>query len=86
MGDMHFFNLQTPGDLDLIEGCDFALDTGHAHVNNCLLGFLQVGFSHMHIHDNDGRRDSHSPVDKGNIDFIPVMAAMKRNHATVVMK
>lgn len=73
MGDMHFFNLQTPGDLDLIEEYDFALDTGHAHINHCLLGFLQAGFSHMHIHDNDGRRDSPSALGEGTIDFIPVM-------------
>jgi hypothetical protein len=62
MGDMHFFNLQTPVDLHLIEGCGFALDTGCANINHCLPGFLQAGFSHMHIHHNVGRRDSHSPV------------------------
>jgi sugar phosphate isomerase/epimerase len=86
MGDMHFFNLRTPGDLDLIEGCGFALDTGHANLNHCLSGFLQTGFSHMHIHDNDGRRDSHSPVGEGDIDFIPVMAAVRRNHASAVIE
>jgi sugar phosphate isomerase/epimerase len=86
MGDMHFFNLRTPGDLDLIEGCGFALDTGHANLNHCLPGFLQTGFSHMHIHDNNGRRDSHSPVGEGDIDFAPVLAALRRNHATSVIE
>jgi len=86
MGDMNFFNLRTPADLDRIEGCGFALDTGHANINHCLPAFLQTGFSHMHIHDNDGKRDSHSPVGEGNIDFAPVMAALRRNHARAVIE
>jgi len=86
MGDMHFFNLQTPEDLDLIEGCGFALDTGHAHINHCLGGFLETGFSHMHIHDNNGRKDTHSAVGEGDIDFAPVMEALRRNHATSVIE
>jgi sugar phosphate isomerase/epimerase len=86
MGDMHFFNLRTPNDLDLIEGCGLALDTGHAHINHCLPGFLQTGFSHMHIHDNKGRKDTHSPVGEGDIDFIPVMAALRRTHASAVIE
>jgi sugar phosphate isomerase/epimerase len=86
MGDMHFFNLRTPEDLDLIEGCGLALDTGHAHINRCLPGFLQAGFCHMHIHDNYGKKDTHSPVGEGDIDFIPVMAALQRNHARAVIE
>ena len=86
MGDMHFFNLRTPEDLDLIEGCGLALDTGHAHINHCLPAFLQAGFSHMHIHDNNGRKDTHSPVGEGDIDFVPVMAALRRTHASAVIE
>jgi len=86
MGSMNFFNLRTPADLDLIEGCGFALDTGHANINHCLPGFLHAGFSHVHIHDNNGRSDSHSPVGDGDIDFAPVMAAVRRNHATSVIE
>jgi len=86
MGDMNFFNLRTPADLDRIEGSGFALDTGHAHINHCLTEFLQTRFSHMHIHDNDGRRDTHSPVGEGTIDFAPVMKALRRNHASSVIE
>jgi len=44
MGDMHFFYLQTPVDLHVIEGCGFALDTGHANINHCLPVFYRSGF------------------------------------------
>ena len=86
MGDMQFFNLRTPEDLDLIGGCGLALDTGHAHINHCLNGFLQAGFCHMHIHDNYGKKDTHSPVGEGDIDFVPVMVALRRSHATSVLE
>ena len=84
MGDMHFFNLRTPGDLDLIEDTGFTLDTGHANLNGCLPEFLATPFSHMHIHDNNGKNDSHSTVGEGTIDFAPVIEALKRTQATAV--
>jgi len=40
----------------------------------------------MHLHDNNGRADSHSPVGSGTIDFRPVMAALRRGHATAVIE
>ncbi len=86
MGDMHFFNLRTPEDLGLIDGSGFTLDTGHANLNHCLAGFLDAKFGHMHLHDNDGRRDTHSPVGEGTIDFRAVMAAQRREHATAVIE
>lgn len=86
MGDMQFFNLRNPEDLDLIEGTGFTLDTGHAHLNRCLEGFLDAGFCHMHIHDNNGKRDSHDAVGEGTIDFAPVMTALKRARTTAVIE
>ncbi len=86
MADMHFFNLRTPEDLGLIDGSGFTLDTGHANLNHCLTGFLDTGFEHMHLHDNDGRRDTHSPVGKGTIDFRAVIAAQRREQATAVIE
>jgi sugar phosphate isomerase/epimerase len=86
MGGMHFFNLRTPEDLGLIEGNGFVLDVGHAHINHCLPGFLESGFSHMHIHDNNGGNDAHNAVGEGTIDFVPVMAALRRNQATSVIE
>lgn len=86
MGDMNYFNLRTPGDLDLIENAGFALDVEYAHLNHCLPGFLDAKISHMHLHDNDGTRDTHSPVGRGTIDFSGVLEALQRNHATSVIE
>jgi len=86
MGDMNYFNLRTPADLGLIGGTGLTLDTGHAHLNHCLPAFLETPFRHMHIHDNNGRADTHGPVGSGTIDFRPVMAALRRGHATAVIE
>ena len=86
MGNMDFFNLRKPADLPLIGDCGFTLDVGHANLNGCLPGFLDAHFSHLHLHDNDGRRDSHSPVGEGTIGFPGVIAAMRREHATAVVE
>jgi sugar phosphate isomerase/epimerase len=71
MGDMNYFHLRTPDDIRLIEDIGFTLDTGHANLNHYLPEFLETSFSLMHIHDNDGRKDTHSAVGEGNIDFLP---------------
>ena len=86
MGDMNFFNLRTPEDLSIIDGTRFTLDVGHANLNRCLPGFLRTSISHMHLHDNNGKRDTHSAVGEGDIGFPAVMAAMRRNHATAVIE
>ncbi len=86
MSDMSHFHLRTPEEIRLIGDAGFTLDTGHANVNHCLPGFLETRFSHMHIHDNDGRRDTHSAVGDGTIDFRPVIAALQREGATAVLE
>lgn len=86
MADMNYFNLRTPADLGLLGDTGLALDTGHAHLNGCLTEFLSTPFRHMHIHDNRGRSDTHSPVGSGTIDFRPVMAALRQGHATAVIE
>jgi len=86
MGDMNFFNLRTPADIVLIENTGLALDTGHANLNHCLPEFLEGNFSHLHLHDNNGRKDTHSPAGEGTIDFFPVIAALRRTGATAVLE
>ncbi|MGA2699451.1 MAG: sugar phosphate isomerase/epimerase family protein [Methanoregula sp.] len=86
MGSMNFFNLRTPDDLAIMGDSKFTLDVGHANLNGCLPDFLAAPFSHMHLHDNNGKQDSHSTVGDGNIDFPAVMKAMRREHATAVIE
>ena len=86
MGDMDYFFLRTPDELDLLGDAGFALDVGHANLNRCLTAFLETPIDHMHIHDNYGRKDSHSPVGEGDIDFGAVFAALQRNNATPVLE
>lgn len=86
MGGMDYFLLRKPGELDLLGDTGFALDVGHANLNNCLPAFLETSVDHMHIHDNNGRSDSHSPVGDGHIDFQAVMDTVHRDHATPVLE
>jgi sugar phosphate isomerase/epimerase len=86
MGGMNFFNLRTPDDLAIIEDAKFTLDVGHANLNRCLTEFLATPFCHMHLHDNNGKQDSHSTVGEGVIDFCQVISAMKQKNATAVIE
>jgi len=86
MGDMDYFFLRTPDELDLLEGTGFALDVGHANLNHCLPAFLETTIDHMHIHDNRGKKDSHSAIGDGDIDFKDVIAALRYNHAVPILE
>jgi len=86
MGNWEYFLLKNPGELSLIEDTPFALDVGHAHQNHCLAGFLQVPAAHYHLHDNEGKEDSHLPLGKGTIDFKPVMAAVSKNKVIPILE
>lgn len=86
MGCMDYFFLRTPDELDLLGDTGFALDVGHANLNNCLPAFLETTIDHVHIHDNYGMTDSHSPIGEGDIDFEAVMEAIQRSRATAVLE
>ncbi len=62
----------------------FCLDVGHQHSFSSsplsswlesLSGYLRE----IHLHDNDGRGDSHLPVGRGNIDFESLFEYLGRN-------
>lgn len=86
MGNWDYFFLRTPDELPLIEGTSFTLDIGHAHQNSCLHEFLIHPFAHIHVHDNNGISDSHSPVGTGTIDFDAVMDAIRREQVIPVIE
>jgi sugar phosphate isomerase/epimerase len=49
-----------------------ALDTGHAHLSASLCVETEAAGNLLrttHVHDNDGRRDSHDPPGRGTIDW-----------------
>lgn len=86
MGDWNYFFLRFPDEMEMMNGVDLALDVGHANQNGCLDGFLARRFCHIHLHDNNGKEDSHSPVGEGSIDFLPVINAIAREHAVPVIE
>ncbi|MPM98143.1 endonuclease 4 [bioreactor metagenome] len=54
----------------------FTFDVGHANTVGLIDEFLdQLGnrISHMHIHDNMGKKDEHLPLGEGTIDWKHVM-------------
>lgn len=59
-----------------------ALDTGHAHIAESLTIATQAAgplLRTTHVHDNDGRQDSHAPPGLGTIDWdawIPALDAI----------
>ncbi|MDH7592758.1 MAG: sugar phosphate isomerase/epimerase family protein [Methanomicrobiales archaeon] len=86
MGNWDYFLLRYPEEVGLIDGCGLALDIGHAHLNDCLDKFLEMPIAHFHLHDNDGKEDTHSAIGKGNIDFGRVIDAMGRSRAAPIVE
>ncbi|MCD6407753.1 sugar phosphate isomerase/epimerase [bacterium] len=55
-----------------IEDLLFTFDTGHCNIGfSPAEGVKMLGsrISHIHLHDNNGKKDQHLPPGKGNIDF-----------------
>jgi sugar phosphate isomerase/epimerase len=86
MGNWDYFFLKTPDELHLIGDTPFALDVGHAHLNFCLAEFLSLPAGHYHLHDNNGKEDSHVAVGEGTIDFEPVMKIILKNNIKPVIE
>jgi len=86
MGNWDYFFIRHPSELSLLEGYGLALDIGHAHLNGCLAEFLEVPIAHFHLHDNNGKEDSHAPVGGGTIDFAPVMRAVQKNGVVPIIE
>lgn len=78
MGNWGYFFLKDTGDVSLIGDTPFCLDIGHANECKTLDAFLNIPFSHIHIHDNDGTSDSHAALGEGNINMTAVCEAVRR--------
>jgi sugar phosphate isomerase/epimerase len=86
MGNWEYFLLKIPDELPLIGDTPFALDVGHAHQNLCLAEFLRFPAAHYHLHDNEGKDDSHLALGRGTIDFLPVIKAVRKNNVVPVIE
>jgi sugar phosphate isomerase/epimerase len=70
--------------LDILEhvgrkNVGMTLDTGHANTMGILDEFVTKcngNISHMHIHDNHGKRDEHLPIGQGTIDWKELMTGL----------
>jgi len=82
----NYYFLRFPDEAALLDGQGLALDVGHASLNGCLGGFLELPLAHVHLHDNDGKNDSHDTIGKGSIDFAPVMHAVARDRASAIIE
>ena len=80
MGNWGYFYLKDTSDIELLDGALICLDVGHANECGTLAEFLNVPFSHVHLHDNNGKHDSHSAIGEGNIDFDLVMQKVRENN------
>jgi len=69
--------LQTPEEIPT--GIEFCLDIGHANLCGNLEKFLQKPITHIHLHDNFGKDDTHSAIGLGNIPLKIVLDAIKKN-------
>jgi len=65
-------------------GFKMTLDIGHANIENKdrrrVLEFITMFGSrirHVHISDNSGKRDDHSPIGKGTVNFQSIIQALK---------
>lgn len=67
--------------LQHFEGLGFTLDIGHANTCSKIEKFIKAlkhSLRHVHLHDNDGSRDMHAEIGKGNIDFKKVLRQLKK--------
>ena len=69
-------------------GCGMAFDVGHANTMGNIDEFLREKdrFTHVHIHDNNGKKDEHLELSKGNIDWDRVLSELKGFKGMVVIE
>ncbi|MCK4442998.1 MAG: sugar phosphate isomerase/epimerase [Thermoplasmata archaeon] len=76
--------------LYVIEGTDIGLcfDVGHAHTTGQTENFYELKdkFVNVHLHDNDGRSDSHMPLGGGTVDFDSVLRELSDYSGTYVLE
>jgi len=67
-----------------LSGLYLTLDLGHANLfGKSIEEFIRkfhTKIRHVHLHDNDGRKDLHLPMGVGNINWEKILKTLKRNY------
>lgn len=73
------------GMVDNVEGFGVTIDLGHANtVGKSDLFLKKINFAkHIHIHDNYGKKDEHSPLGGGNINWEKAGDIIKKNYSGI---
>ncbi|MFW9882415.1 MAG: sugar phosphate isomerase/epimerase family protein [Candidatus Thorarchaeota archaeon] len=75
--------------LDMISDTQFGIcfDVGHAFIQDEIDGFLDVidKIYHVHIHDNNGRRDEHLILCEGAIDIPSIIEKLKKEYSDMLI-
>jgi sugar phosphate isomerase/epimerase len=60
-------------------GMGFCLDTGHSNTNGNTDAFLEQkeAITHLHFHDNGGKKDEHLPIGEGTVDAKAVVRELR---------
>ncbi len=69
--------------------CGMVFDVGHANTTGCIRKFLSRLnlISHIHLHDNDGKKDLHKPLGEGCVDWEEVLPEIRKmSHVICVME
>jgi len=80
--------------LGMIESVDrenlgLTLDVGHANTNGMVKAFLDKCLGrvvHVHLHDNNGKRDEHLPAGKGTVDWGKVVGSINGLDTRIVLE
>ncbi|MEM4160809.1 MAG: sugar phosphate isomerase/epimerase family protein [Thermoplasmata archaeon] len=76
--------------LEAIRGTDIGLcfDVGHANTNHNIEKFFELShlFLNVHLHDNDGKKDSHSTVGEGTIKFKSLCSKFTRYKGNYIIE
>lgn len=66
--------------LSQVEQADTCLDFGHACITGEMSRFItgQPRICHIHVHDNQGKRDEHLPAGRGSIDWREAIGGLKQ--------
>ncbi len=94
MPDMRHTMCKTYEELEgLIHACEaecgIVFDVGHANTTGYVKKFLsKLDFiSHIHVHDNDGKKDLHRPPGEGCVEWDEVLPELKKmDHGLCVME